>query len=164
MRLLAGIAAGDEGNSSSAACEELLGASARTLLVVDDEVEVRRVLADHLQSRGYTVIEAPDGEQALKAIRHKHPNLVLLDIMMPDRMNGLALLQHLWEEHPSVRVVMLSALDDEALSRSTRQMGALAYVRKPFDLDELERIISAALQGTTPAAPVGAQADATPET
>ena len=117
------------------------------LLLVDDEVEILDALTEHLEHEGYAVARAVDGEEALRKVQNERPDLVLLDIRMPG-INGLEVLRRLRRDHPRVPVVMLTGLDDEALGRSTLQMGAVDYILKPFDLGHLSRVVLAAIGKT----------------
>ena len=82
-----------------------------TILIVDDEMRMRRVIADYLRIKNYTTVEAADGVEALEQFRHHHPDLILLDVMMP-RMNG-------WDVCKEIRrvsktpIIMLTAKSEE---------------------------------------------------
>ncbi|MBI3628356.1 MAG: response regulator [Candidatus Rokubacteria bacterium] len=114
------------------------------VLVVDDEREFLDTLADYLEGQGYAVARAAGGDEALACVRRDPPDAVLLDIRMPG-VNGLEVLRRLRRDRPAVPVVMLTGVDDEALARSALQIGALDYVRKPFDPDQLNRVVLAAI-------------------
>jgi len=88
-----------------------------TILVVDDQASVRTLLKDYLVSQGYRVVTANDGQEALFVARHEHPNLVLLDIMMP-KMDGYQFLSAFRREN-QVPVIVLSAKEEET-DNSTR--------------------------------------------
>jgi len=120
------------------------------VLVVDDEPEFCEVLVSYLVEHGYDVREAHDAETALRIAGSDPPNVVLLDIAMPG-MNGLEALRRFRRDHPSLVVVMVSGIEDEALARSTLQLGALDYVTKPFDWERLEQVIQAAMGRVPPA-------------
>jgi two-component system, OmpR family, alkaline phosphatase synthesis response regulator PhoP len=117
------------------------------ILVVDDEIEILDTITEHLEREGYAVTRAVDGEEALRKVRNERPDLVLLDLRLP-RLSGFDVLQRLRADHPRVPVVMLTGLDDEALARSTLQMGAVDYIRKPFDPGHLSRVVLAAIGKT----------------
>lgn len=114
------------------------------VLVVDDEPEFREVLVSYLTEYGYYVREAHDAETALQMAGSDPPDVVLLDIVMPGT-NGLEALRRLRRDHPLLVVVMVSAVEDEALARLTLQMGALDYVTKPLDWERLEQVVQAAM-------------------
>lgn len=123
-----------------------------TILVVDDQSSVRTLLKDYLTSQGYRVVTANDGQEALFVARHEHPNLVLLDIMMP-KMDGYQFLSAFRREN-QVPVIVLSAKEEETDTILGLELGADDYVIKPFRMRELLARIRAALRRMeTPAEP-----------
>lgn len=115
-----------------------------TILVVDDQPSVRTLLKDYLSSQGYRVVTANDGQEALFVARHEHPNLVLLDIMMP-KMDGYQFLSAFRREN-QVPVIVLSAKEEETDTVLGLELGADDYVIKPFRMRELLARIRAALR------------------
>lgn len=115
-----------------------------TILVVDDQSSVRTLLKDYLSSQGYRVVTANDGQEALFVARHEHPNLVLLDIMMP-KMDGYQFLSAFRREN-QVPVIVLSAKEEETETVLGLELGADDYVIKPFRMRELLARIRAALR------------------
>lgn len=115
-----------------------------TILVVDDQSSVRTLLKDYLTSQGYRVVTANDGQEALFVARHEHPNLVLLDIMMP-KMDGYQFLNAFRREN-QVPVIVLSAKEEETDTVLGLELGADDYVIKPFRMRELLARIRAALR------------------
>ena len=115
-----------------------------TILVVDDQSNVRTLLKDYLTSQGYRVVTANDGQEALFVARHEHPNLVLLDIMMP-KMDGYQFLSAFRREN-QVPVIVLSAKEEETDTVLGLELGADDYVIKPFRMRELLARIRAALR------------------
>jgi CheY-like chemotaxis protein len=113
--------------------------NAATLLVVDDNVDNADLLRDYLTSRGYRVVVAHSGDEALAQFEQTRPALVLLDIMMPGR-SGWDVCR-LMKQHPehgkSVRVVMVTALKDWDDKQSAIQQGADDYLTKPIDFNDL---------------------------
>ena len=125
------------------------------MLVVDDEPEIRRVVRAGLQSRGFTVEVAAGGEEALSRIARQWPDVVLLDLMMPD-LNGLEVVRQAraWSRVP---IIVLSVREEESAKVQALNIGADDYVTKPFGMDELVARIRVALRhatGTGTAAPV----------
>jgi DNA-binding response OmpR family regulator len=114
-----------------------------TILVVDDQSSVRTLLKDYLSSQGYRVVTANDGQEALFVARHEHPNLVLLDIMMP-KMDGYQFLSAFRREN-QVPVIVLSAKEEETDTVLGLELGADDYVIKPFRMRELLARVRAAL-------------------
>ena len=107
----------------------------RTILVVDDEPTVRETLIDALELEGYRAIPAADGREALARFRADHPDLVLLDLMLPE-LSGVEVCRILRAES-AVPIVMLTAKDSEVDKVVGLELGADDYVTKPFSLREL---------------------------
>lgn len=114
------------------------------VLVVDDEPDVRRVLSVALAARGYEVDLATGGQDALHQLRHASPDLVLLDLMMPD-LSGMDVLRQIrtWSQVP---VIILSVLADAREKVEALDSGADDYLTKSFDMDELVARIRVALR------------------
>ncbi|MBZ5489020.1 response regulator transcription factor [Halomonas aquamarina] len=105
------------------------------ILIVDDEPQIRRFLRISLASQGYAVLEAENGEQALGAVYTQAPDVVLLDLGLPD-MDGHEVLRGI-REHSSVPVIVVSVRDREEEKVSSLDNGANDYVTKPFGIQEL---------------------------
>lgn len=116
---------------------------ASRILVVDDEPAVAEVLLDFFAEAGYTVDVALTGRDALTLIQRTPPDVVLLDIRMPD-MDGVEVLRRIRAAHPALPVIMITANDDIGLARATLKMGALDYVSKPFDYGYLAQAVATA--------------------
>ncbi|NIE79394.1 response regulator [Asaia sp. As-1742] len=129
--------------------------SAPILLVVDDEPAIRRLLRTTLASQSWRVLEAGTGDNALRVASETPPDLVLLDLGLPDH-DGIGILRRLREMHPALPVVILSVRDDERGKVAALEAGADDYVTKPFSMAELVARLRNALrhalqqQGTTP--------------
>jgi DNA-binding response OmpR family regulator len=115
-----------------------------TLLVVDDEPAVRRVLVMRLQLAGYHVVCAEDGEQALALFHQEQPDLVVLDVMLP-KLDGFAVCRRLRAES-CVPIIFLSALDAISERVAGLDLGADDYLPKPFSPKELEARIATILR------------------
>jgi DNA-binding response OmpR family regulator len=130
------------------------------ILVVDDEEPVRDVLCEYLESQGFGVEAAPDGETALAALGRHRPDLVLLDVRMPG-LDGVEVLRRIRHAEPQMPVIMVTANENVGLARQMLELGAFDYVAKPFDFSYLDRAVSAGLlQGGN--APAAAEAPAAP--
>jgi two-component system OmpR family response regulator len=114
------------------------------VLVVDDEAQVCAMVRDALVEFGYKVAVASGGREALSLMSSFDPDAVLLDVLMPG-MPGAEVLARLRQDHPRVAVVMLTGNQDEHAARQLLADGAFDYVRKPFDLMVLERVMAAAV-------------------
>src|ERR1700692_2601964 len=126
--------------------------STPTILVVDDEPQIRRVMRTTLSSNGYTVIEARSGEEALEMLRKERPELVLLDVNMPG-MSGLETCREI-RDHSDVAIIMLTVRNTEHDKVLALDAGADDYVVKPFGMEELLARIRAALRRTASSEPV----------
>jgi CheY-like chemotaxis protein len=121
--------------------------SARTILVVDDEPEVRLVLAEFLESRGYEVKVAASGSQALAMVGEVKPHVVLLDVTMPE-MDGMETLKRLAALKPGLPIIMVTANADVDVTSKLLAMGAADYIPKPFDLEYLGQAVSIQVSAT----------------
>ncbi|MEN4041997.1 MAG: response regulator transcription factor [Anaerolineaceae bacterium] len=115
-----------------------------TILVVDDQSSVRRLLQEYLSEQGFRVVTAADGQTALYTARHEQPDVILLDIMMP-RMDGYQFLRQYRQERQSP-VIILTARQEETDAVLGFDLGADDYVIKPFRLRELLARIRAVLR------------------
>ena len=120
-----------------------------TILVVDDEPQIRRVMRTTLSSHGYTVTEARGGEEALEKVRSHPPDLILLDINMPG-IGGLETCREI-RNGSDVPVIMLTVRNTERDKVRALDAGADDYVVKPFGMEELLARIRAALRRASPA-------------
>ncbi|KXV77030.1 Fis family transcriptional regulator, partial [Acetobacter malorum] len=107
-----------------------------SVLVVDDEPAIRRLLRTALGSQAWRVIEARTGEMALNMAMEVVPDIVVLDLGLPD-MDGVDVLRRLRSAHPTLPVVILSVRDDERGKVAALEAGADDYVTKPFSMAEL---------------------------
>jgi len=117
---------------------------ASTILIVEDEPPIRRLLRSILTAHEHRTLEAPTGAEALSTLRHHRPDLVLLDLGLPD-IDGQALIGRIREISP-VPIVILSSRGDEAAKVAALDAGADDYVTKPFGADELMARLRAALR------------------
>ncbi len=108
------------------------------ILVVDDEPDAVELLQEFLLIKGYEVLTATNGEEALIKIKEARPHAILLDIRMPD-MNGLEVLKRAREIDPEAGIIMMTAVTAEETTRQALELGAFDYITKPFDLSSLER-------------------------
>jgi CheY-like chemotaxis protein len=113
---------------------------AARILVVDDEQDVREFVADFLEAKGYSVITAASGSDALISVEQLRPDLVLMDIRMP-KMDGLEAIDRIRAIDRRVGIIMLTAVDDEGIAREAMRREAYDYLTKPLDLGYLELAI-----------------------
>ena len=119
---------------------------AKLILIADDEARMRRFIKMNLDLEGYRVIEASNGLEALDRVREDLPDLVLLDVMMPE-LDGFETLRII-RETSTVPVIMLTVRDDESDKVKGLELGADDYVTKPFSPRELASRIKAVLRRT----------------
>ena len=110
------------------------------VLVVDDEPDALELLQAFLEAKGYEVLTASDGEEALQKVKEERPHLMLLDVRMP-KLTGLEVLKRVREIDREVGVIMVTAVNEEETGRQALQMGAFDYITKPLDLKYLERCL-----------------------
>jgi len=108
------------------------------VLVVDDEPDAVELLQEFLTSKGYDVITAGEGEEALRKVKAERPHLILLDVRMP-KMNGLEVLRQVRQIDKEVGVIMVTAVNEDETGRQALELGAFDYIVKPLDLEYLER-------------------------
>lgn len=114
-----------------------------TILIVEDQAEVRKMLTIALKKAKYQVIEASDGEEALRMVSAQRPAVVLLDISMPGTMNGFEVCQAL-KADPALKetfIIMVSGLSDQKDFDQARSSGANAYFVKPFRFSRLIEVV-----------------------
>lgn len=135
-------------------------ASPATVLIVDDEPAIRRFLKSTLEVQGWATLEAADATAALRLMRHHRPELVLLDLGLPDR-DGMQLIAELQAIADASAVLVLTSRDDERSKVAALDAGADDYVTKPFSVPELLARMRTALrhrvqgQGGRPCITVG---------
>jgi two-component system, OmpR family, KDP operon response regulator KdpE len=120
-----------------------------SLLVVDDEPSVRRLLRTTLAGHGYRILEAGSGQAALDMLAREPPDVVLLDLGLPDR-DGREVIRRLRESGSGVPIIVLSSRDGEAEKVEALDLGADDYVTKPFGMAELVARIRAVLRRQVP--------------
>lgn len=114
----------------------------QTILIADDEPEIVDLVRLLLEWEGYTVVDAKNGEEALARARDTVPALMLLDVRMP-KMSGLKVLEHLQADPAlaSIPVVMLSVVTTHPRVQTALEKGAVAFLSKPFELQEMARLV-----------------------
>lgn len=108
------------------------------VLVADDDPTTVEILQDFLVAKGYEVLTAYDGVEALRKVKEERPYVLLLDIMMP-KMDGLEVLRQLKALDLTVGVIMITGVNEEETGRQAMALGAFDYIVKPLDLPYLEQ-------------------------
>src|SRR5947209_8324739 len=128
-------------------------AEQKTILIVDDDVELVDGLRMLLERQGHRVIRASDGHQGKQAIYQQRPDLVILDMMMP-RMGGYPVLEHFKGKPDAPPIIMITANEGSRHKAYAEYLGVIDYIRKPFAMERLLETVNKALtQSSEPAAP-----------
>ncbi|HLJ41342.1 MAG TPA: response regulator, partial [Candidatus Acidoferrales bacterium] len=118
-----------------------------SILVIDDEVEIREGLQALLSSEGYTVTEAETGEAGLARLGDQPFDLLLLDVSLPDR-NGIELLREIHRRDPQLSIILITAYGSIDMARAAFKNGAQDYITKPWSNDELLSQVALAIEGS----------------
>jgi DNA-binding response OmpR family regulator len=121
-------------------------ADAKTILVVDDDQELSDGLRLVLERKGYRVLQARDGQQGKQLVYQHHPDLVILDMMMP-RMGGYPVLEHFRGKTDAPPIIMITANEGSRHKAYAEYLGVVDYVRKPFAMERLLESVERGLQG-----------------
>src|SRR3954447_11760995 len=108
----------------------------KTILVVDDDMELSDGLRAVLERQGYRVIQARDGHQGKKQVYDQRPDLVILDMMMP-RMGGYPVLEHFRDKPDAPPIIMITANEGSRHKAYAEYLGVIDYIRKPFAMERL---------------------------
>ena len=112
----------------------------KTVLIIEDEKDIRETLAIFLESKGYTVWQAGDVAQTVKKLNQAIPDLIFLDVMLP-RLDGIEILKMI-KRYADVPVVVMSGYATENMAIRSMKLGAYDYIRKPFDLRQITALLS----------------------
>lgn len=110
------------------------------LLVVDDQMGVRRLLYEAFMSEGYKVDMASSGFEAVAKVKEEIPDLILMDMKMPG-MNGLEALQEIQRLKINVKVIMMTAYGELEIVTEAMKLGVIEYITKPFDINEMRKLV-----------------------
>lgn len=115
------------------------------LVIVDDAPFIREVVRHIVENTGIEVVgEAQDGVEAIEVVRKALPNVVLMDLVMP-RKSGIEAAREILAEHPEIKIVACSTLDQETMVMKALDAGCCNYIVKPFQREDLVKTIKAAL-------------------
>lgn len=117
-----------------------------TILVVDDEEDLRRLLTESLAREGFQVAAARSGREALVLVGQAPPDLIILDLVMPE-MDGIETLRRIRERGVTAKVVVLTAYGTAQQVREAMALDVREFIGKPFDMDRLIRIVAEELEG-----------------
>jgi DNA-binding response OmpR family regulator len=125
-------------------------AQPKTILVVDDDVELSDGLRAVLERQGHRVIQARDGHQGKQQVYNQRPDLVILDMMMP-RMGGYPVLEHFRDKPDAPPIIMITANEGSRHKAYAEYLGVVDYIRKPFAMERLLETVHRVLQPQPPA-------------
>ncbi|MBF0216971.1 MAG: response regulator [Candidatus Omnitrophica bacterium] len=112
----------------------------KKLLIVDDELDICEFMKGFFTVRDFDVSVAHNGVEALAKIDSFHPDVILLDVMMPIK-DGFETLKEAKEKNKSLKVIMVTAIDDEAKIKEMLKFNSVYYIHKPLSLEELEHTV-----------------------
>ena len=119
-------------------------ADTKTILIVDDDLELSDGLRVMLERQGYRVIQARDGQQGKQQVYQQRPDLVILDMMMP-RMGGYPVLEHFKDKPDAPPIIMVTANEGSRHKVYAEYLGVIDYIRKPFAMERLLETVTKAL-------------------
>ncbi|MFH1622330.1 MAG: response regulator [Candidatus Omnitrophota bacterium] len=111
------------------------------ILIVDDEADVCKNISHFLEKKDFTPITAYSGKEALEKLEKENPNLILLDIRMPD-MDGVECLKQIRQYNKEVIVIMVTCVTDIDIAKKALELGAIDYITKPIAFEALQTAIS----------------------
>lgn len=117
----------------------------KSVLVIDDDPLIRKTLSSYLSKKGFEALVAEDGEEGLQKYEERIPDLVILDIRLPD-VDGLEVLGRIREKNPNASIIIMTAYDDMKTTIEAIKLGAFEYLVKPLDYVELDLTIDKAFQ------------------
>ena len=119
-----------------------------TVLIADDDLEILAIVRNVVRTRGYTILEATDGDEAMQQVIESNPDLVILDVMMPGQ-SGWEVCRSIRENQAlkDTKVIMLTGIGEQMNAMTSPLYGADAHLDKPFDIDDLSSTIAKVLDG-----------------
>ena len=127
-------------------------ADTKTILIVDDDLELSDGLRVMLERQGYRVIQARDGQQGKQQVYQQRPDLVILDMMMP-RMGGYPVLEHFRGKTDAPPIIMITANEGSRHKAYAEYLGVVDYIRKPFAMERLMDVVNRTLKPEPPPEP-----------
>jgi DNA-binding response OmpR family regulator len=113
----------------------------RKILIIDDETRLRESIAELFDLNGYSVCEASDGKEGLLKVQEFEPHLIICDVMMPV-LDGYGFLSEIKSSsHAEIPVILLSAKIEQSDELKGKNLGAKAYIKKPFDFKKLKEVV-----------------------
>jgi len=111
------------------------------VLVVDDSSLMRAVLKNFVSKEGHEVIEASEGNEAVRKYRDDKPAIVFLDIIMPNGLDGISALKEIKKIDPSAKIVMVTSVREQKEFEEAKKFGVKGYINKPFSREEIVKAL-----------------------
>jgi DNA-binding NtrC family response regulator len=121
------------------------------ILIIDDEQQIRSMLRLMLERDGYEVVEAPDGIEGIRAYRQKPTDLIITDLIMPNK-DGIGMIIELQKEFPDVKIIAMSGgglNKPDGYLKGAKKLGAACTLTKPIDREKMLRAVKNIIKGTT---------------
>ena len=122
------------------------------ILIIDDESQIRSMLRLMLERDGYEVVEAPDGIEGIRAYRQKPADLIITDLIMPNK-DGIGMIIELQKEFPDVKIIAMSGgglNKPEGYLKGAKKLGAACTLTKPIDREKMLRAVKNIIKGSEP--------------
>ena len=111
-----------------------------TVLVVDDLEDIGWIISKALTGKGYKVLIATSGGDAISKIKEDKPSIIILDIRLPD-INGIELLKSIKKTNPNVKCIIITAYPTQHLKQEAKELGVCDFIPKPFKIDKLSKVV-----------------------
>lgn len=111
------------------------------ILAVDDEIGIVSFLYEFFIARGFEVLQATNGKDAVDIVRKRKPQLVLLDIKLGKGMSGIDVLREIRNINKDIKVIMMTGVKDEEITKEALELGATDYITKPLSLAYLDKVV-----------------------
>lgn len=115
-------------------------AKGKKILIADDSLFIRTILRSILFPQKCEIIESETGDQTLEMFKKEKPDLILLDIIMPEK-NGVKVLKEILEINPQVKIIMVTAVGHDEMVDKCKKIGAVDYIVKPFDAQQINSTV-----------------------
>ena len=119
----------------------------RKILIVDDEPKFRRQMKTFFTRRGFEVETAANGTSALESARNNPPNVLIIDWILKDTINGLEVVLQLKQDNPDLAAVLISGYPSPEMEQRAKEIGRLTFISKPFDAEEIMSAVQRAGAG-----------------
>lgn len=117
------------------------------LLIVDDEIDLTASLKEYFELKGFSVATCPSGEEAIAIVRKETPDVVILDVLLKDKLDGVDMLREAKKINPAMKIVMCTGSDTTAKEKEILEIGVSRYLKKPVTVRELYNAVTETLSG-----------------